>query len=433
MSWTKPDDPYGAFRQSVSGSLPAPAGPPWCMEVWESRDATLKGTQMLHSSFAPLDLARREVMPQMLRFFEILAIPGDFTTERVQSVSHSFGARTEDNGNTSVWFHFLCKNIELKISDDGSPVVDNQAAKMGHYTLPVLPQADYSWHRSGFLLSTCDGAVTLVCFGATPRVRAKLVDFLKGRDWHMAIPEPFILFDIILSGLFLDIDNTLWSMHDVFGPLEHKVLTLANSKHMRSLTRKINFTEMHNCAKHIIHIAEAIDSTILVLDKTCARLGLDTPQNDHVRHQLRDALHYRRSLFQSTKLRQASLQKRIDNAITLSFNLVTQQDSMVMIQDSNSMKVIAAITMVFLPTTTVAAVVGSQIFTTQKIDEEGTTWAIEVTPLFQWLWWISIPMTAIVGMLAFLWHYLTHREPKQPPGVKRMKLISSLSTSSSAT
>lgn len=184
-----------------------------------------------------------------------------------------------------------------------------------------------------------------------------------------------------------------------------------------NISRNINFTELHNCAKHIIYIAEAIDSLLLVVDRTSKRLRPRAEKTDPARQQpleqLENSLDYRRSLFQSTKLRQISLQKRIDNIITLSFNLVTQQDSMVMIQDSNSMKTIAAITMVFLPTTTVAAVLGSQLFLSKPNDDDGS-WQVEMTPPFRWLWWVSIPMTILVALFAWFWRLYTHSRALRP-------------------
>jgi hypothetical protein len=191
------------------------------------------------------------------------------------------------------------------------------------------------------------------------------------------------------------------------------------------MSKKIDFAALHNCAKHIVHLAEAVEACLLVVDATRSHVedrsfdkhAADTADNGLLTFQLKQSLQYRRSLFKSTKLRLTSLQKRIDNAITLSFNLVTQQDSMVMMQDSSSMKIIAAITMIFLPTTGVATVVGSQLFLT---DRDGGTgdWQTHITPLFAWLWWVSIPLTVLVMMMAAIWGWWVHHE--QPPKVVHM-------------
>jgi hypothetical protein len=128
--------------------------------------------------------------------------------------------------------------------------------------------------------------------------------------------------------------------------------------------------------------------------------------------ELKHCLQHRRSLFESTRLRLASLQKRVDNTITLSFNLVTQQDSLIMTQDSGSMKTIALITMIFLPTTGVATVLGSSLFDS---DDKTGQWEVKRSPLFLTLWFISIPLTLATIAAAYLFHWRSqhHQRPKR--------------------
>jgi hypothetical protein len=171
---------------------------------------------------APLDLPRQDAASQMLALYKALTVPREFTVERVQSVSHSFGSMRDAQGTCS-WFHFLCKNIEVNLRGrHGQPEVDNRAARMGFHPAESLPQADYSWHRSGFFLRrTLQGNITLVCFGATPKVVFRLGEFIEARSWSNVAIEPYMLFDLILEGLYREVDATVWSMGTVFGPLEH--------------------------------------------------------------------------------------------------------------------------------------------------------------------------------------------------------------------
>lgn len=199
------------------------------------------------------------------------------------------------------------------------------------------------------------------------------------------------------------------------------------------MSSKIPFAAMHNCAKHIIHIAEAIESCLLIIDSTFHNVGnhqhvARSTSHEPVLKQLRECLQYRKSLFNSSQLRLNSLQKRIENAITLSFNLVTQQDSLVMIQDSNSMKIIAAITMIFLPTTGVASVVGSQLFLSEVHDDK-KGWDVLTTPMFWTMWWISIPLTVIVAILALFWHWWTHSESPKREVVQVVKRAATFNSS----
>lgn len=72
------------------------------------------------------------------------------------------------------------------------------------------------------------------------------------------------------------------------------------------------------------------------------------------------------------------------------------------------MKIIAAITMIFLPTTGVATVVGSQLFLSDLRDDK--KWDVATSPLFWTMWWIAIPLTVFVVILSFFWHWYVHSE-----------------------
>lgn len=226
--------------------------------------------------------------------------------------------------------------------------------------------------------------------------------------------------------------------------LDHKsLIELASLKpKIRSKERMSPpFSSLHNCSKYASFVTEAIESCLMVLESVAAQVEGDIIDSQRgsqeggekeggeeeeeekknkeeeekekkmrvlARRQLRERLDYRRSLFRSTQLRLASMHKRIDNMINLAFNLVTQQDSLRMIADSNVMKMIAAITMLFLPTAGVAAVSGSQLFVAER--DDGGEWDVEATPLFWVTWYVAIPLTAAVLSLAWLWHWWVHAD-----------------------
>lgn len=148
------------------------------------------------------------------------------------------------------------------------------------------------------------------------------------------------------------------------------------------------------------------------------KLTPDTPE------QVRETLRYRYSLFSSTRLRLTSLQKRVDNTTTLAFNLVTQQDSRLMMQDSASMTIISFITVLFLPTTGVAAVVGSQVFLTEfgtGTGADASPDVIRTSPLFGTLWWFAIPLTVAATGFAMLYRlFVSMERPIQWPFLQRL-------------
>lgn len=133
----------------------------------------------------------------------------------------------------------------------------------------------------------------------------------------------------------------------------------------------------------------------------------DTPAGKApIQDQLKESLQYRRSLFMSVQLRLHSLQKRVDNAITFAFNVVTQLDSRLMRRDSASMTIISFITMIFLPTAGVATIIGSQLFVTEFDKSDGRTSVTYTSPLFATLWWIAIPLTLVTTLVALLYRWM---------------------------
>lgn len=164
------------------------------------------------------------------------------------------------------------------------------------------------------------------------------------------------------------------------------------------------FTDLHNIAKHTIYLHEAIASQLLLIDGILSAMKRNAPNDPQASHQqeqqmVHESLEYQKTLFHSTQLRLGSLQRRIDKTIELSFNLVTQQDSMTMIADSKRlladstvMKAIAALTALFLPVTAVATIMGNSLF-------DGG----EVTSQFYTMWYIAVPLTVAVSFAGYLW------------------------------
>jgi hypothetical protein len=185
-------------------------------------------------------------------------------------------------------------------------------------------------------------------------------------------------------------------------------------------------------------LGEAVDSCLLVVDGSLTSVGkkhfggssgtgiLDPHE------QAREMFRYRRSLLNSTKLRLGSLHKRVDNTTTLAFNLVTQQDSQLMIKDSASVTIIAFITVLFLPTAGVAAVVGSQLFATD-FDTANKAVEIRTSPLLATLWCIAIPLTvAAIGMTVFYRLFIDMGRPSFGELMRRLRTTFGGATSTSS-
>lgn len=168
------------------------------------------------------------------------------------------------------------------------------------------------------------------------------------------------------------------------------------------------FGTIHRYANDLAYLRETVESNLLVTEAILERTGerntespvqANLPPTDN--DLLREGLLYHKSLFRSTQLRLSSLDKRIQNASTLAFNMVTQQDSLIMMQDSASVTILTAVAAAFLPITSIATILGSQLFVTSQ-DNQGN-WIIVATPLIRYLYTIGIPITIAIFIASYLW------------------------------
>lgn len=62
-----------------------------------------------------------------------------------------------------------------------------------------------------------------------PSVRSRIGQFTESRLWDDVVVNPYILFDLVIEGLFFDVDKMVWNMNKIFGPMEHVSLSQLNS------------------------------------------------------------------------------------------------------------------------------------------------------------------------------------------------------------
>jgi hypothetical protein len=84
------------------------------------------------------------------------------------------------------------------------------------------------WLRAGFFLewipvpSTLEYQVTLICFGASDTLidRFERLNKTTSTRWKDAVTDPYLLFGIVLSDLFLRVEGIIYDLSRVFLPME---------------------------------------------------------------------------------------------------------------------------------------------------------------------------------------------------------------------
>ncbi|KAF2797459.1 hypothetical protein K505DRAFT_415061 [Melanomma pulvis-pyrius CBS 109.77] len=360
--------------------------------------------------FAPRDTPIPERVFTLAELFTRYDVPSAFIAEGLNHVSQSFGIRVDSNGTEYVWFHFLCKDVE--VSKDSGPrrIVDPANT--------FQDQANFTWTKSGFVLKIEDQSnnvptqshpstnnsessitlasggkqVTLLCFGAPASLYSHLKRLKEIMSSNDLKSDPYILLDIVLEEMYMLMDNVGWVIGDIFGEIETR--TLGNVSKLGIIGKEINFTGLHNLAKHTIYLRENCESALATLEGLYAHHT--RVFGEHPTAQpgaTRRSLEYRKTMFQSTQRRLESLDKRMTNILQLSFHLVAQRDS-------QSMKTIAVMTLIFMPLGTVAAIFGTQLIKLK--DEE--PYHMVLSRDFWLIWAIAVPLTILVVFIWRVWY-----------------------------
>ncbi|KAM0723999.1 hypothetical protein Q7P37_000990 [Cladosporium fusiforme] len=337
--------------------------------------------------------------------FQYYDVPSTFVSEYFTSPAYSLG-HSKDSLDLDVevaWTRFLCKDV---LSDSHTGADDKKVFFDNFLWIKCVAFLHVRNKKDG---SRC---VTMLCFGARPPIERRFVRLLESDAWMDAVQEPYILFAIIYEQCFLMLDEAAWTLARWFRPLERSTLNRARDEFSGSEQLwSTDFAKLHDIAKHGIYLSEAATAAGLEMASLISHLQAASRPSDTKRlsQATISKFQYQMVAFQSTKLRLSSLEKRIANVISLSFNLVTQRDSRLLKHDSNAMKAIALLTLIFLPMTGIASLFDTPFF-------EVSGGVINVALSFWVFWLITICLT--VAMIVFwLWWYRTvkRRAMLSPP------------------
>ncbi|KAK0747329.1 hypothetical protein B0T21DRAFT_397728 [Apiosordaria backusii] len=394
----------------------------------------------LNIILAPLDAPYPDSVAGLEALVERYDIPGPFLEERTQGVLNSFGYVPEGPGSYCIWTHFLLKNVErtetpntllstTKLSRQPlrarvtshlrqmflcSKAISPKSARQFEMHQPRIAYVDTtkdeedgeaylpSWTSRSFFLrvSEHDGSnatVTLVCFEPSPFLEEELLNLPQRIDCNQILANPFILLEMVMYDLYMQLDSNLWELRDIF-QIEQKHFGYLTANPTLPLA-DIDFSALHLLADYIIMLREGCHGLLTTVDAIVDHYQKHTTINDVVlRNKTHEAFKYRRRLVASTSERAATFEKRINNLTTLFFNHISQQDNAMLMRDSSSVKAIAVVTLVFLPVTTVATVCGSQFFYTPS---DG---GIKMDPTA----WIMFGLSAILSLVLLgTWRFYT--------------------------
>jgi hypothetical protein len=242
--------------------------------------------------------------------------------------------------------------------------------------------------------------------------------------------DPFWMYDIFLQELVELQDAAVWGIRNLVRQTE-----LVRSS---SGAPQPEFLRLHDIARHAIHVSETLDVTVTTIEvmiachDTYIRSAILVDDETRAAHSmLRSKLQFHNHMIRSLRYRAASNKERLSNEIQYAFNAVTQYDSRVSVEigraaqsDSAAMKMIAFLTLTFLPATYVCAIFSMSFF---NFNPELNTW--KVSQEF-WLYWVvAVPITIATALTWNFWNkYFPRKLIGDTNGLNGSKMLSKTSS-----
>ncbi|KMQ42881.1 hypothetical protein HL42_6424 [Trichophyton rubrum] len=207
------------------------------------------------------------VIPSTIPDFRALVdryeIPSGFVLERLQGVTHSFGASLARDGSQAVWMHFLC----TASSPDAENAEWLKSAAVLKWSTPTAnrqtPNNQDKRHANG--------PVTLICFRPVEGICERIFHLAQESNWGDVLQDPYLLLDMVYESWCLRLDESAWKTNNLCQNIEKDTF-----KGTRDLDASfpgpsvVDLYYVHTIAKNAIFMLEAVDATLRSLDAAIA-------------------------------------------------------------------------------------------------------------------------------------------------------------------
>ncbi|RYP36265.1 hypothetical protein DL767_003418 [Monosporascus sp. MG133] len=276
------------------------------------------------NSYAGLGGAKEKLLAQ-------LNIP-DFVSNRTcTELNGYFGSRTSSNGkgkieSCSTWFRCLVKmvpKVGREVAHESGPEYVQDGGKYIWYEMSFFTRWDYP--------DQC----RILCIDTPEHLGSELQTALAQQP-PLDFRDPLVMHRHLVDQIIVLYDISVWRVRDPVRQIERSRKNAGQ-----------RFDEMHEMARHGIHVSEVLEASIQTLEAMQsyqAAIHNETMLSECYRRQANEYAKFQLQCLRSLKLRSQSNDKRLENEINLAFNSIAHSDNTVM-------KSITILTMSFLPAT----------------------------------------------------------------------------------
>ncbi|OTB05610.1 hypothetical protein M426DRAFT_10358 [Hypoxylon sp. CI-4A] len=236
----------------------------------------------------------------------------------------------------------------------------------------------YEWYEMGFFAQWSeDNIIRVLCIDIPPPIRHGLQNTLAMAGSSPAeLGDPFAMLYPLLDEVVTECDDNVWR---VTKEARHENAT---------------FEALNNLSRHVRHLVEVQSVAIETWQALISQQRVNFSRlSDKVseRHKIQaiEHLEFQSQMMKGIRWRAQASSDRLDGEIQLAYNILASTDSQIM-------KSIALLTMLFLPATFVATLFSTTFF---SFDEDGWLFSKAF-----WIYWaVVIPLTIVVLLAWWLW------------------------------
>ncbi|KAF2866232.1 hypothetical protein BDV95DRAFT_585185 [Massariosphaeria phaeospora] len=272
--------------------------------------------------------------------------------------------RNEEVEIYTYWSRFTVKQTYDKLQPKRTftPHVSNHYSSPGDRNADIAlhgPQSTrhgWEWYEMGFFAYwTQSGPTILLCFNMPAKSQSDVQSMFCSQDISRSCP--YAVFSLISDALLRLYDDSVWAVRNHISQWEAR------------RSQEIDYFLLHEIARHGVHVSETLNVAIRSLDATQRHHERFSTNNDLARNnnghrhwdKVGSQFEFQVRFLQGLLQRSEANNARIQNEITLAFNVAAQRDSKVQLQigeeakqEASAMKAIAVVTMTFLPATFVS-------------------------------------------------------------------------------
>jgi Mg2+ and Co2+ transporter CorA len=258
---------------------------------------------------------------------------------------------------------------------------------------------------------------TILVFDPHPDIKAHLLDVIFDRLPDSGIDDPYKIHLCFLEYLVHLQDEAVWAIRDLVRNTEKKREVRdakAKKDDKEALTTQADYVNLHDVARHTIHVCETLD---VAIDTVSSMIKAHDDLNSFfsgiaTTKQVRMSLDFLDNILHSLRSRSASNKERLHDETQLSFNLIALHDSELAHFDSEvsigigratqrdgrAMKTLAFLSLAFLPATFVSAIFSMSFY---NFNPDTGKWILSSKV---WIYWaVTIPVTVLTVLIWLRW------------------------------